>query len=91
MIERVKAELEHQRALADIKQKEILLQRDIQREAEEREIEKLKLQMQIKELGVDSPPTSVDFGVKGLRPKLPNLMKTKMTWMRFWNVSRGSQ
>ena len=60
----VQAELEHQNALADIKQKEILLQRDIQREAEEREIEKLKLQMQIKELGVDSPPTSVDFGVK---------------------------
>ena len=75
--ERVKAELVHQRALADIKQKEILLQRDIQREAEEREIEKLKLQMQIKELGVDSPPTSVDFGVKGLRPKLPKFDEDK--------------
>ena len=73
----VQAELEHQKALADIKQKEILLQRDIQREAEEREIEKLKLQMQIKELGVDSPPTSVDFGVKGLRPKLPKFDENK--------------
>ena len=48
-----------------------MLLRDIQREAEERELEKLKLQMQIKELGVDSPPTLVDFGVKGLHPKLP--------------------
>ena len=73
----VQAELEHQKVLADIKQKEILLQRDIQREAAEREIEKLKLQMQIKELGVDSPPTSVDFGVKGLRPKLPKFDENK--------------
>ena len=47
--------------------------------------------MQIKELGVDSPPTSVDFGVKGLRQNYQNLMKTKMTLMHFWNVSRGSR
>ena len=33
--------------------------------------------MQIKESGIDFPPTSVDFWVKGLHPKLPKFDENK--------------
>ena len=62
-----------QKAMAELREKELMFKR----ETEEREIEKLKLQMQIKEMGTDAPAIPADFTPKGLRPKLPKFDENK--------------
>ena len=62
-----------QKAMAEIREKELMFKR----ETEEREIEKLKLQMRIKEMGTDAPAIPADFIPKGLRPKLPKFDENK--------------
>ena len=68
-----------QKAMAELREKELMFKR----ETEEREIEKLKLQMQIKEVAPDAPASSTDFIPKGLAPNFQNSTKIRMIWMRF--------
>lgn len=62
-----------QKAMAELREKELMFKR----ETEEREIEKLKLQMQIKEMAPDAPVIPADCIPKGLRPKLPKFDENK--------------
>ena len=68
-----------QKAMAELREKEFMFKR----ETEEREIEKLKLQMQIKEMGTDAPANPADLHLKIYGPNFQNLTKIRMIWMRF--------
>ena len=73
--------------MSELREKELMFQR----ETEEREIEKLKLQMQIKEMGPDAPAIPTDFIPKGLRPKLPKFDENKDAFLERFERFAESQ
>ena len=61
------------------------------RETEEREIEKLKLQMQIKEMAPDMQPSRLILYLRVYALNFKNSTKTRMIWMHFKNASNVLQ